>query len=204
MEFLGSLQQLETSAAGLRPHAKFSREEDETLRSLVEEMGPIDWMRIAQRMGGRNARQCKERWMNYLAPTLKKTVWTRDEDRILLQKHRELGPKWVQIARYFPDRTDAMVKNRFNRLRRREQKRLALFAYPDPAIMQMCQTAMFMRMPPQPRFVQAMPLPLLQPKIPARDVELAQADREAEEADLWSDDFTGVLECGFPEPFEFA
>jgi hypothetical protein len=68
--------------------------------------------------------------MNYVSPDIRDVVWTPEEDQILVQKQRELGCKWVQIATFLPSRTDAMAKNRLNRLKRREQKRLESLSRP--------------------------------------------------------------------------
>jgi hypothetical protein len=57
--------------------------------------------------------------MNYLAPNLSTAPWTLADDMLLIAKYRELGSRWVQLASFFPHRTDSMVKNRFNMLRRR-------------------------------------------------------------------------------------
>jgi hypothetical protein len=103
-------------------HSKFTASDDVMLRSLVESFGHNDWYAISLRMPGRTARQCKERWMNYLSPTLNTAAWTAEEDQLLLEKQRELGSKWAQIAKFFPNRTDGMVKNRFNRLERRQAR----------------------------------------------------------------------------------
>ena len=113
------------STAGKRnvkPHAKFTHEDDELLKMLVAQFGENDWSTIAANMPGRNVRQCKERWMYYLNPHLNTTPWTREEDMLLLEKQREFGSKWVKIAMFFPHRTDAMVKNRFQVLNRKMTK----------------------------------------------------------------------------------
>lgn len=105
-----------------KPHAKFSPCDDDRLRQIVELVGDDDWNLIAQYMQYRNPRQCRERWQNYLCPSLNRSPWTDEEDRLLLQKQRELGSRWVQISTFFHNRTDAMVKNRFQVLKRRESK----------------------------------------------------------------------------------
>jgi hypothetical protein len=86
-------------------------------------------------MPGRNARQCKERWTNYLCPTLNTNSWKPEEDRLLVQKRMELGAKWVKIAQFFPNRTDAMVKNRYQVLKRKENKEKKLKLSKDPMFM---------------------------------------------------------------------
>jgi hypothetical protein len=67
-------------------------------------------------------RQCKERWTYYLSPRLNHQPWTEDEDAQLIEKQAEYGAKWVRIAQFFPNRTDAMVTNRFQMLQRRRTK----------------------------------------------------------------------------------
>jgi hypothetical protein len=105
-----------------KPHAKFSPAEDEQLRLAIETYGISDWNAVANAVEGKNARQCKERWLNYLAPELNMSAWTREDDVLLLRAYQELGNKWVQIAKRFQNRTDSMVKNRFNKLQRLDRK----------------------------------------------------------------------------------
>ena len=50
------------------PRAKFTKEEDEMLKNLVENFGDNNWQVISSKMPGRNSRQCRERWQNYLSP----------------------------------------------------------------------------------------------------------------------------------------
>jgi hypothetical protein len=61
----------------------------------------------------RSDRQCRERWKNYLAPGLNQGPWTKAEDRLLVEKFRQFGPKWAQIILSFPHRSNIDVKNRW-------------------------------------------------------------------------------------------
>ncbi|OHT09792.1 hypothetical protein TRFO_21141 [Tritrichomonas foetus] len=111
------------------PKSKFTPEEDEILRTVVEECGQSDWVEIAKRMpNGRNARQCRDRWQNYLSPDVVNGPWTEDEEALLVQKYNEIGPYWKQIATFFPTRTDINIKSRWNlrerRLKKAEKNRL--------------------------------------------------------------------------------
>ena len=64
-------------------------------------------------MPGRNVRQCRERWKHYLSSEItKKLPFTEEEDRIIMQKYMELGPKWTKIARCVENRSDIQVKTR--------------------------------------------------------------------------------------------
>ena len=107
--------------SNLKPRSKFTEREDDTLSQLVEEFGE-DWDIIVRNMRGRNKRQCKERWVNYLCPRLNVDPWTEAEDQLLLQKHEFFGSKWVCISKFFKNRTDTMVKNRYQMLLRKEKK----------------------------------------------------------------------------------
>ena len=92
----------------------FSVEEDRALLNYVMIYGPSNWMQIASLMKGRTQKQCRERWTGHLCPSVNKGPWTLEEDRILAQKHSEIGNKWARIATFLPGRTDILVKNRWN------------------------------------------------------------------------------------------
>lgn len=109
-------------------HNKWTKDEDEKLLELINLYGKDNWNFLSKQMGSRNARQCKERFQNYLDPDIKCGRWTPEEDQLILLKRHELGPKWMLIKSFFKNRTDAMIKTRYNALIRakriREKKRL--------------------------------------------------------------------------------
>lgn len=94
---------------------KFSPEEDQKLRELVQKHGEHSWNLISSLMENRNQRQCRERWKHYLSCDLKESIkpWTKDEDMIIMTKYNELGAKWTKIAKELPGRSDLQVKNRY-------------------------------------------------------------------------------------------
>jgi hypothetical protein len=94
---------------------KFTLDEDDHLRHLVLEHGNHDWVKVASQMPGRSPRQCRHRYKNYLIDTHECSAWTIMEEQILIDKYRELGPKWVQIATFIPGRTGNDVKNRWHK-----------------------------------------------------------------------------------------
>ncbi|MDR0662045.1 MAG: hypothetical protein LBF76_01505 [Holosporales bacterium] len=96
---------------------KFTPEEDAQLKEIVEQLDDniIIWPLVAQQMPKRNARQCRERWNNYLAPSLTKRLWDPIEDVILLTKYREIGSKWKGIAVFLPGRSPNTIENRWRK-----------------------------------------------------------------------------------------
>jgi hypothetical protein len=49
------------------------------------------------------------------------SLWTTEEDNLLIQKKNELGKYWVKASMCFPNRTDISVKNRWIFLQKKIQ-----------------------------------------------------------------------------------
>jgi hypothetical protein len=64
-------------------------------------------------MPGRTARQCRDRYKNYLMESLVNAPWSPEEDAILLDRFQLLGPKWVEIGKLLHGRSGNNVKNRW-------------------------------------------------------------------------------------------
>jgi cytochrome c551/c552 len=100
----------------------FSLEEDRCLVSLVELYGQ-NWPKISKCMLGRSARQVNERWRNYLSPERSSAPFTPQEDEIIENKYKEIGPSWKEIAQSLPGRTGMGVKNRWHKLNEHLKRR---------------------------------------------------------------------------------
>ena len=75
----------------------------------------ISWNRVSQRVPNRSGRQCRERWVHYVAPGVHETTgaWTPAEDATIARAVVMYGRNWVEVARHLPGRTDHAVKNRY-------------------------------------------------------------------------------------------
>jgi hypothetical protein len=87
-------------------------EEDEKLVHLIAQ-GIPNWGQISKVMEGRSSKQCRERWINYLDPSLKHTPWTGEEDALLIQLQASWGNRWSLISREIPGRSENAVRGRF-------------------------------------------------------------------------------------------
>lgn len=97
---------------------KFTPEEDQKLGDLVKALGSNDWNVVAAFHGTRNARQCRERYHNYLSPSLRDDPWTPEEDALLGEKYAVYGSKWNTISPFFLNRSDISLRNRWQQLQR--------------------------------------------------------------------------------------
>lgn len=98
---------------GKTTRQKFTAEEDSRLIELVRIHGNRAWKKIASIMKTRTTRQCRERYINYLSPDVTNGPWSVQEDSLLIEKVHEMGPKWSKIAKFFQNRSDVNIKNRY-------------------------------------------------------------------------------------------
>jgi hypothetical protein len=92
----------------------FTPEEDAILAQFVQTNGIHAWPKVPQVLPRRSPKQCRERWFNNLDPSVSKTPWTPEEDRLIFDLHLQHGPKWALIAPLVQGRTDNAIKNRWN------------------------------------------------------------------------------------------
>jgi len=107
---------------------KWSPKEDSILMELIAHKGAFMWSELAQSLyegivdyvNGlseeerdkksfvrRNGKQCRERWLTALDPSINKGQWSLQEDLMFLQKWVELGNKWREIAKQINGRNES-------------------------------------------------------------------------------------------------
>ncbi|XP_068604273.1 myb-related protein A [Brachionichthys hirsutus] len=94
---------------------KWSRDEDEKLKTLVEQHGTDSWKPIADFFPGRTDGQCQHRWQKVLNPELVKGPWTKEEDQKVIDLVRKYGPKrWSVIAKHLQGRIGKQCRERWH------------------------------------------------------------------------------------------
>lgn len=100
---------------------------------LVGEQGPLNWVRIAQALGTRTPKQCRERFHQNLKPSLNHEPITPEEGAQIEKLVNDIGKRWAEIARRLHGRSDNAVKNWWNgnqnRRRRHDRRRANHAAY---------------------------------------------------------------------------
>lgn len=117
------------SSLSLQPHAiatterkrhkrinrgRWTKEEDETLKTLVMAHGENSWSAIAAHFPDRSDMQCSTRWTKVLSPSLIKGQWTREEDELVVSLVAKYGAKkWTLIAKALKGRIGKQCRERY-------------------------------------------------------------------------------------------
>ncbi|XP_049446549.1 transcriptional activator Myb isoform X2 [Epinephelus fuscoguttatus] len=94
---------------------RWTREEDEKLKKLVEHHGSEDWKVIASLLTNRTDVQCQHRWQKVLNPELIKGPWTKEEDQRVIELVQKYGAKrWSVIAKHLKGRIGKQCRERWH------------------------------------------------------------------------------------------
>ena len=108
----------------LMKKGKWTKEEDDKLRQILskeDEKNERAWNRASEAMGfSRNSIQCRERWNNFLDPTLRLGPWSSEEDECLLRLHAKFGSKWKMFTTELIGRSPGRIRRRFTSLMKKQ------------------------------------------------------------------------------------
>eukprot|EP00598_Pedospumella_elongata_P007066 CAMPEP_0184973418 /NCGR_PEP_ID=MMETSP1098-20130426/5206_1 /TAXON_ID=89044 /ORGANISM="Spumella elongata, Strain CCAP 955/1" /LENGTH=696 /DNA_ID=CAMNT_0027495873 /DNA_START=123 /DNA_END=2213 /DNA_ORIENTATION=+ len=92
----------------------WTAEEDELLRSAVQQYGGRNWKKISDQIPERTDVQCLHRWQKVLRPGLVKGPWTPEEDKSVIELVAKFGVKsWSFIARQLQGRLGKQCRERW-------------------------------------------------------------------------------------------
>ena len=111
-----------TQVKAVRTPRRWTKEEDLLLKRIVasyeKQEVALKWPEVAAKISNRSGKQCRERYVNHLSPTLRPKIWNASEDAMIIHLFLKHGTHWSKTAGYFQGRTDNSCKNRFHHLRR--------------------------------------------------------------------------------------
>ena len=126
----------EARAAGRQKSRPWSTEEDERLKSAVEEHGVNNWGTVSDIVSnGRTRSQCSQRWNRVINPKLSKANWTQEEETKLISAVEAYGIKaWTRVAAEFGNRSDVQCRFKYNFImkKRNQQGGDGEIRYTDP------------------------------------------------------------------------
>ncbi|XP_070700926.1 v-myb avian myeloblastosis viral oncogene homolog-like 2b isoform X2 [Pempheris klunzingeri] len=100
---------------GGKVKVKWTQEEDDKLKALVQKLGPNDWKYIASYIPSHTEHQCQHRWLKVLDPELVKGPWTKEEDEKVIELVNLYGNKqWAMVAKHLKGRLGKQCRERWH------------------------------------------------------------------------------------------
>ena len=115
----------EPSKVTVSTRTRWTKEEERLLIQLVKRAGARRWNQIAAVLKTKTAKQCRDHYANCLDPEIKNSLWTVEEEQILLMKYQEYGSHWAGIKKFLPGRTTSMIKNYVTMLIKKNERGLS-------------------------------------------------------------------------------
>ncbi|KAL6635408.1 hypothetical protein ACP70R_028079 [Stipagrostis hirtigluma subsp. patula] len=107
-------------------------DEDARLERLATEHGSRRWRRVAARMPGRSAGQCRDRWRHHLARDVYHRPFTARDDDELWRLYLRHSGRWSDISQAVHCRTSRAMRRRWKELRGSDAFLSELWRRPHP------------------------------------------------------------------------
>jgi hypothetical protein len=140
-----TIQENEKARKPIKRH-RLTPDEKATVIKLYEELGAGCWDKVQEVLQLKSKRTAREHFYKFILTDSKKP-FTKEEDDLIIKKVKELGTRWTQIAKFFNNRSDINIRNRYRiisknrdpnrkrRSRRTEQSSPELVRSPEVMIM---------------------------------------------------------------------
>lgn len=124
------------------------KQEDEILQSICTGVPELSWSSISKRFKevsgvSRSAKQCRDRWANYIMNKINVEPWKPEEIQKVFNYHKFYGNHWNLISAELKSRTETQVKNLFYSTIRRNvrkfnkwKKETERIVFKDPKILE--------------------------------------------------------------------
>ncbi|KAM6927440.1 v-myb avian myeloblastosis viral oncogene homolog-like 2b [Xenentodon cancila] len=100
---------------GGKVKVKWTQEEDDKLKTVVQTLGPNDWKHIASYISNHSEHQCQHRWFKVLDPELVKGPWTKEEDEKVIELVSLYGNRqWAMVAKHLKGRLGKQCRERWH------------------------------------------------------------------------------------------
>ncbi|XP_051914936.1 v-myb avian myeloblastosis viral oncogene homolog-like 2a isoform X1 [Hippocampus zosterae] len=96
------------------PKVKWTLEEDENLKILVQNFGERNWNTVATLLPGKTESQCMRRWKN-LSVNVATDCWTKEEDEKIRELVGQFGTnRWSLICKHLNGRVETQCRDRWH------------------------------------------------------------------------------------------
>lgn len=88
----------------------------------------LNWPQLAETLPGRTAENIRNRWLDAVDPSIKKSPWNEEETKILFRGQARFGNRWQTIAMLLPGRSVNNVKNRWYNYKMAQKRKIKKMA----------------------------------------------------------------------------
>ena len=111
----------------VKSRTNWSSQEDNILKKLASNSEKYNWSKFSFILKTKSAKQCRERWKNYLDPNIDLSPLNTNEQKLIIKLQKEIGNKWSKMRKFLKNRTENQIKNFFYKFERNQNKKMKNF-----------------------------------------------------------------------------